>query len=588
MMNLPRRTETRVRPCAPKMPRRLAAALVLLLLAATAAAAQEHDGAWFLHPLRHHVSVHGQIGCTECHPEQADKANHPGPPGSVMTPAPFDPETCIGCHDEVPADITQGLHGAADRPAVPDQDCQACHRPHTQFSPQVDAALAVAPAPGQPVCGLCHDPPTDRPSLTAEDRTCLGCHAPQDVAATARFCLHCHGAPATPGTMTGHLDPARLAAGPHASMDCRTCHPAAARTGHGASGAKDCTSCHLPHGEARAHDAHRRVACQACHLADVVPVAAAAGGDIGWRRAAPLSGPSQIHEVAVGPGQARCQRCHFAGNRLGAAAAVLPAKGVLCLACHTGSLTVADPVSVAALAILLIGLVSLAVFVAGGRRDAATDFSPWRALGALVADGLLQRRLLRQSPGRWAVHALIVFPFGLRFIWALAALAATRLAPAVTLTTALIDKNHPVNALFFDLSGLTLIAGVILAVWRGRRGPQPLPHLPARGHLATVLLAAVVLAGFWLEGLRIALTGFPPGTNFAVAGRTVAVLCARLPHLDILYGYCWYLHAALWGAFVALLPFGRMRQILTAPLAIALTAARHTDPPHTMERNTDR
>jgi nitrate reductase gamma subunit len=41
-----------------------------------------------------------------------------------------------------------------------------------------------------------------------------------------------------------------------------------------------------------------------------------------------------------------------------------------------------------------------------------------------------------------------------------------------------------------------------------------------------------------------------------------------------LYGYVWYLHAILTGAFVAYLPFSRMLHMIMAPVVMAINAGR--------------
>ena len=44
---------------------------------------------------------------------------------------------------------------------------------------------------------------------------------------------------------------------------------------------------------------------------------------------------------------------------------------------------------------------------------------------ALLLDVLLQRRLYRESRTRWAIHALIFFPFLIRFSWGMLCLLYT-------------------------------------------------------------------------------------------------------------------------------------------------------------------
>jgi nitrate reductase gamma subunit len=42
------------------------------------------------------------------------------------------------------------------------------------------------------------------------------------------------------------------------------------------------------------------------------------------------------------------------------------------------------------------------------------------------------------------------------------------------------------------------------------------------------------------------------------------------------YGYVWYAHAILVGAFMALIPFTHMSHIITAPIALIINARSET------------
>jgi nitrate reductase gamma subunit len=138
----------------------------------------------------------------------------------------------------------------------------------------------------------------------------------------------------------------------------------------------------------------------------------------------------------------------------------------------------------------------------------------------------------------------------------------------------LLDKNHWGHGLFFDATGVMIIAGVLLALLRrALEGKGRLPALPRHDHLASGLLGAILLAGFVLSGMRIAMTGFPPGSGFSFAGDLFSRFFYGVPGLEATYGVLWYVHAVLTGAFVAYLPFSRMFHIVLAPALIALNAA---------------
>jgi nitrate reductase gamma subunit len=293
-------------------------------------------------------------------------------------------------------------------------------------------------------------------------------------------------------------------------------------------------------------------------------------------------------------GESSCRRCHHTTNALGAAAMVLPAKSILCMPCHAATVTMSDTISLAALLVFAAGLaLSLSFWLSGSIPGVAAEGyfrkSVW--IGGEVAkvlfsakifgiaknfmlEGLLQVKLYRQSRSRWLVHGLIVWPLALRFAWGLAALMGSLWAPGRDWPWVLLDKNHPVHGMFFDATGMMILAGAVLAVLRRVAGASArLPSLPRHDHLASGLLGAVVVVGFVLEGMRIAMTGYPPGSAYSFAGDALSRLFFGVSGLEDSYGYLWYAHALLTGAFVAYLPFSRMFHIVLAPVLIALNAA---------------
>ena len=50
-----------------------------------------------------------------------------------------------------------------------------------------------------------------------------------------------------------------------------------------------------------------------------------------------------------------------------------------------------------------------------------------------------------------------------------------------------------------------------------------------------------------------------------------------MDNLSDIYGYCWYIHAILTGAFVAYLPFSKMMHIIMSPVVMAMNAVNQKD-----------
>jgi nitrate reductase gamma subunit len=122
-----------------------------------------------------------------------------------------------------------------------------------------------------------------------------------------------------------------------------------------------------------------------------------------------------------------------------------------------------------------------------------------------------------------------------------------------------------------------LIIGLLLAYLRGQKQRRGLlPDLPHQDLLALGLIAAIVVIGFILEGMRIAMTGFPEGSSYAFVGYSIGRLFFTASSLTSVYGWVWYVHAVLTGAFIAYLPFSRLLHIIISPIVLLGNAAsRH-------------
>ncbi len=556
-------------------------AAVLLLWSGVAGAGQ-----WFKQAARLHVGAHGHLACAECHPGK-QPPDHPTQAGVAQDPrARFDPALCYQCHAEVREPFMAGSHGAGSGRAGRIGSCLACHDPHYAYQRANPPADFLPGAPRSRQCGACHQARRALPPPRPGDQACFRCHVYAGPApAPARvdsLCLACHGAgPA--GQAAPRMAGGRDDLGPHAGLHCAACHGDLARFPHrGRVENRACLACHPPHDQAVSGDAHLRVSCAACHLAAAKPVLTGPGGMV-RARVARAGGPTAIHALAPAGEPATCRRCHTPGNRVGAAAMVLPPKGVLCMPCHPATLTLAGWPSRTAVLFLALGLAGFAGLLLSGRRHPpgagrhprAAAGRRWAAAArALVLDGLLQRRLWAVSPLRGLLHGLIFLPLLARFGLGLFTLVLSLAWPGLGLSRALMDQNQPALALFYDLTGLMMLVGGLGALLRRRAEPgRRLPGLPGADWPGLALLGLAVVSGFVAEAARMALAGWPGGGGYAFVGHALSRAFAGVAGLDVLYGYLWYAHAIAWAAFVAWLPFGRMLHILLAPVSLALRAA---------------
>jgi hypothetical protein len=542
--------------------------------------------------------------CVDCHADVSRGSLHPNPANVNQSPVSFfRPEQCADCHDAVFAELVAGRHGS--QPLKTDQDyrrCRDCHDPHTQVR-MADAGKFDPSKPSTSQCGGCHDPQDRLPALSADDESCMGCHrcvdhkTPAGVQHSKTLCLACHGPDSAAGRTAKAaifpvIDTGPEGFRPHDDVACLTCHPQADRYEHSHQKLGDCRECHVRHDEAVSHDTHQPVACGACHLKQVVPRKDKESGLIGWVREE--RNPSRLHDMALTRDEASCRRCHHRRNTVGAAAMVLPAKSILCLPCHAATFSAADTTTLLALIVFAVGLVgSFSYWLSGSLPGVVADSLFGKAIWIareviktvfsfkifciaknLMLNGVLQLEFYRRSRSRWLVHGLMIWPFMLRFLWGFAALLASLWVPEKDWPWALLDKNHPVNGMFFDLTGSMIIVGAAAGILRSRSSPSAkLPGMPRQDRLASGLLAAVVLVGFVLEGIRIAMTGYPSGSAYAFVGDAVSRFFFGVTGLEDIYGYIWYIHAGLTGTFVAHLPFSRMLHILLAPVLLAVNAA---------------
>lgn len=450
------------------------------------------------------------------------------------------------------------------------------------------AVLAQGPGDGggETNCWACHRQPNPNTLSGAE--------------AEIAFCLKCHGDPqvktwATEGRTPVYVDPARHAQTLHGRVACTACHADVARNPHRATGPVACENCHaaiLTHVHMGAP--HLSTDCAACHRPDLPIVRDAATGRIVVARTDAAGNPVDrtAHALAARPG---CENCHYAGNPVGAPAITLPARSVLCMPCHEAAPIVKDPWSAVGLLVFLVGMtVNFSIYLRGelpGHPGAtamqklsyiAGDlvrliFSRrfFRVLGSKLADAIFLRRSLQESVSRWAMHALIYWPFLARFLLGLVTWAGEAFWPAARWTRVLADRDTPGVAFFNDFCATLVIVGVLYALYRRFIRRDPRLRTGAEDKAAISLLGAAFFLGILLEGVRLLSVGLPAGAAWAFLGYAVAVILRPLP-LDWtqVYPVLWYIHALLIIAVIAYLPFSKLLHILITPLVAVINTVR--------------
>lgn len=183
----------------------------------------------------------------------------------------------------------------------------------------------------------------------------------------------------------------------------------------------------------------------------------------------------------------------------------------------------------------------------------------------LLKNVLLQSKVMRVK-GAGTAHGLFFWGFGLLFIGTcLVALQADFTDPLFDFRF-LTGPFYLIFSLVLDLAGLAAIIMLIgLAI---RRYLVRFKELETSVDDAIMhgLLLAILVGGFVIEGARMAVTELgSPLAAWSPVGLLFAKLLAPLgeENLRALHQYNWWLHFALVMAFILLLPFTKLRHILT-------------------------
>ena len=247
-------------------------------------------------PLKHAASVHGILGCTDCHTAikdyphpakvarvqcsacHADEASHlsntvhgalgdaacqscHGDPHEVSAAAPLAPVKCAQCHADEVRELRQSIHGQAAAAGDPDAPtCFSCHGPVHQIQSSGDAAATVAKRNLPETCAACHSNPQflarhNIPFVHPVElyRQSVHGRALVDGDGAAATCSDCHGShgifPAQDArSKVNHFN---------IPATCGQCHADIAKTylesvhgqatKNGVSGAPVCVDCHGEH-----------------------------------------------------------------------------------------------------------------------------------------------------------------------------------------------------------------------------------------------------------------------------------------------------------------------------------------------------
>ncbi|WP_022666188.1 respiratory nitrate reductase subunit gamma [Desulfospira joergensenii] len=460
-------------------------------------------------------------------------------------------------------------------------------------SPESETAAVIEKAPPEPVpepliCNDCHRSPNINTN--------------EGVAASKAFCLDCHREADTHRMAEQQKVGLRVTEKGfnenqprHQYIACIHCHTDVARSPHKTETGSQCLECHVRHSEGPANEPHLRVDCQACHFKSEFVRLDPKDHRVKLAHADYEGLPVSLsdHAMADVSDEETCKKCHFRKNPVGAPAAVLPSKSVICILCHTSPLAAGSPIFGLAGILFLGGMMIMIGFWYRGsvkgeedslhRKISLSSESVWTTIFSkqifslvkiFILDIVLQRRILKESVSRWSMHSLIFTAILLRFFLSLFTAVGFYLNPDGNWMTTLMDKNHGFTAFTYDLLGLFILLGIVWAVIR-RFVVKPDHVVSEYQDTATLLILGVLTGfGFFLEGARILVTGIPGDmASHSFVGNIVAGICSIFPFdWASVYPVLWWIHGLAAAVLIAYIPFGKMRHIINTPLTYFIEA----------------
>lgn len=195
----------------------------------------------------------------------------------------------------------------------------------------------------------------------------------------------------------------------------------------------------------------------------------------------------------------------------------------------------------------------------GKRDDERLSDLPKRA--ALLLGELFAQRKVRQKPFPGLIHAGLFYSF-----------------LVLVVTTTVVALDHDLGLSLFrgylyvalsvgaEIAGLFLLLGLGVALWRRHvRRPAALGTRPADSW-AFVLLAAIIVTGYAVEALRIAVAG-DPWQKLSFVGFALSPAFAGLTRTtgSDLHAWAWWIHALLVFGWIATIPSTKYAHLLTLP-----------------------
>ncbi|MFH1578742.1 MAG: respiratory nitrate reductase subunit gamma [Thermoplasmatota archaeon] len=191
-----------------------------------------------------------------------------------------------------------------------------------------------------------------------------------------------------------------------------------------------------------------------------------------------------------------------------------------------------------------------------------------RIASVFVKDALYLSKLKDRSVTRWAMHLLILGGFGAMFVLDLVvtfSLDFLKYPPMIDDTG---WAKLWLRDFGFDFVGFLLLLGLLIAAGRRFIFRPKMVRTELPDATSILLLLAVVLGGFILEGMGIA--GEIPGHQHDNAYSFLGYAFSLVMPSDIgqYYDQAWLLHGVMSALLIAYIPFSKLFHMIATPIAI--------------------
>jgi Fe-S oxidoreductase/nitrate reductase gamma subunit len=208
----------------------------------------------------------------------------------------------------------------------------------------------------------------------------------------------------------------------------------------------------------------------------------------------------------------------------------------------------------------------------------------WRRGLRRLATALATHGKFRQDPRPGTMHAWVFFGFVVLFIGTAIVAIDADLFEYVLKSKLLYGSWYLVYEAVLDAFGVVFLLGTGFLAWRrySERPPQmhpwPRPEMPrwlrvGGDAYALLFLFGIGVTGFILEAMRLRYQVQVDGITYAswsFVGNALAQTMVGLTPDQLLaaYPFFWWLHFALWTSVLAVLPWTKLRHIVTSSLNI--------------------